>query len=77
MYDRLMAEMWAEDTTSFFNYLRMFPETFDEFLHLLTPRLSKIDTNFRKALEPGLKLVVIIRQGSEIEDFISTVFTLR
>ena len=61
IWSSLMAEMRAEDITSFFNYLRMSPKWFDELLHWLTPRPSTEDTNFRKALEPGLKLAVTIR----------------
>ena len=52
-YDRLMAELRVDDPSSFFNYLRMPPEMFDELLQRLSPRLTKADTNFRKALAPG------------------------
>ena len=60
-YDRLMAELRVDDPSSFFNYLRMPPEMFDELLQRLSPRLTKADTNFRKALAPGLKLAATIR----------------
>ena len=39
--DHFMAEMRAEDTTSFCSYLRMSPKMFDELLHWLTQRLCK------------------------------------
>ena len=34
---------------------------FHELLQCLTPRLTKADTNFRRALEPGLKLAITLR----------------
>ncbi|XP_060561418.1 uncharacterized protein LOC132721174 [Ruditapes philippinarum] len=36
-------------------------EMFDELLQRLAPRLQKSDTNWRKALDPGLKLAVTLR----------------
>ncbi|XP_046561640.1 uncharacterized protein LOC124270646 [Haliotis rubra] len=45
-----------EDTSSFFNYLLMPSDMFDELFNSLSLRLTKKDTNFRKALHPGLKL---------------------
>jgi hypothetical protein len=60
-YDRLLAELRMADQQSFFNYLRMPPEMFDELLHRLGPRITKEDTNCRKALEQGLKLAATMR----------------
>jgi len=51
-----------EDQASFFNFLRMPPEMFDELLARIAPRIQKQDTRYRKALEPGLKLAVTIKQ---------------
>ena len=46
----------------YFKYLvRMEPEMFDEILARITPRIKKQDTNFKKAIEPGLKLAVTLR----------------
>ncbi|XP_041350760.1 putative nuclease HARBI1 [Gigantopelta aegis] len=39
----------------------MRPEMFDELLNRVGPRITKEDTNYRKALEPGLKLAATIR----------------
>ena len=44
-YHRLMRELRMEDTTSFFNYLRMQPAMFDEILNRVGPRIHKKDTN--------------------------------
>ena len=61
-YDQLMRELRMEDQQSFFNFLRMPPEMFDELLNRVGPRIQKRDTIFRKALEPGLKLAITIRR---------------
>ena len=60
-YDRLLAELRMEDQQSFFNFLKMPPEMFDELLNIIAPRIRKMDTNYRKALEPGMKLSITIR----------------
>ena len=57
-----MAELRMEDQQSFFNILRMPPQMFDELLKRVGPRYHKMDTHYRKALEPGLKLAITIRQ---------------
>ena len=63
-YDRLMEELRQEDQQSFFNFIRMPPEMFDELLNRVGPRIQLQDTNFRRALEPGLKLAVTLRHLS-------------
>ena len=55
-YENLMVELERESHGDFKNYLRMEPAMLHELLQRVTPRLTKRDTNFRKALEPGLKL---------------------
>ena len=60
-YDQLMEELRMEDTQSFFNFVRMSPELFDEILHRVSPRISRQDTNYRKALLPGLRLAITLR----------------
>ena len=60
-YDRLMAELRMEDVLSFFNFLRMQPEMFDELLNRVGPRIQKNDTLWRKSVEPGLKLAITLR----------------
>ena len=56
-----MRELRMEDTTPFFNYLRMQPAMFDEILNRVGPRIQKKDTNLRKCLDPGLMLAITIR----------------
>ena len=60
-YHRLMRELRMEDTTSFCNFMRMEPQMFDELVDRLSPRITLQDTNWRKALEPGLKVAVTLR----------------
>lgn len=60
-YEQLMKELHAEDVSAFTNFMRMDPETFHELLHRIAPRITKLDTNYRKALEPGLKLAITLR----------------
>ena len=60
-YDRLLAELRMEDQQSFFNFLRMPAEIFDELLNRVGPRIRKMDTNCIKALELGMKLSITIR----------------
>ena len=60
-YDRLMAELMMEDVHSFFNFLWMQPEMFDELLNRVGPRIQKNDTLWRKSVEPGLKLAITLQ----------------
>lgn len=61
LYDQLMVELRREDEKSFINFMRMPPEMFDEILDRVGPRITKPTTHFRAALEPGLKLAIILR----------------
>ena len=49
------------DVQSFTNYLRMPPDMFQFLLNRLKPRPQKKDIKFRRPLEPGLKLAVVLR----------------
>ena len=60
-YHNLMVKLQNDDVQSFTNYLRMPPDMFQFLLNRLTPRLQKKDTKFRRPLEPGLKLAVVLR----------------
>ena len=61
LYDRLMVELRNEDPRSFHNFMRMPPAMFDEILQRLTPRITKMTTNLRDPLEPGLKVALTLR----------------
>ena len=60
-YENLMRELERESQGDFTNFMRMEPRTFQELLLRVRPRLTKQDTNYRKALEPSLKLAITLR----------------
>ena len=60
-YDQLMVELENENPAYFINFMRMEPAMFRELRDRLAPRITKQDTNFRPALEPGLKLACTLR----------------
>ena len=60
-YEQLMKELHAEDVPAFTNFMRMEPQAFHELLTRIAPRITKQDTNYRKSLEPGLKLAITLR----------------
>ena len=76
-YSTILAELREGDTSSFKNYMRMTPEMFDELLQRLAPRLQKPDTNWRKALDPGLKLAVTLRHLAAGDSYPSLSYDFR
>ena len=60
-YHNLLQECRLRDMDYYKYLVRMEPEMFDEILARITPRIQKQDTNFKKAIEPGLKLAVTLR----------------
>ena len=57
-YEKLLAELAAEDAKGFQNYTRISPDLFKELLERVGPRLTKTDTFMRKALESGHRLAI-------------------
>ena len=53
LYDQLLVELRNEDQASFKNFMRMSPEMIDELLTRVGPRITKQNTNYREALDPG------------------------
>ena len=60
-FENLLQELNREDTQSFRNFMRIPPELFRELIERLGPRIQANDTNYRKALTPGLKIAVTLR----------------
>ena len=58
---RLIYELRYNDPASYFNFLRVPPDMFDELLSRLGPLIVRQDTPYRKPLEPGLKLAMTMR----------------
>ena len=61
-YDRLLAELRMEvQYRHSLNFLRMPSEMFDGLLNRVVPRIRKMHSKYRKALEPDMKLLISIR----------------
>ncbi|XP_046342448.2 uncharacterized protein LOC124123198 [Haliotis rufescens] len=56
-----MKELRLDDPESFYNFLRITPPMFDEILERIASFIQKEDTNYRKALEQGVKLAITLR----------------
>ena len=76
-YDGLMEELRLEDPHRFTNFVRMEPRMFDEILNRVRVELSKQDTNFRKAIDPGLKLACTLRYLATGESYTSLQYQFR
>ena len=53
------------------------PELFDELLAILGPRCTKLDTRYRKAIEPGLKIAITMRHLASGDKYSSMKFDFR
>ena len=60
-FQNLVKEMRATDREAHFKFLRMSPERFDHLLSLVSPLITKNDTNFRKSITPAERLAVTLR----------------
>lgn len=76
-YENLMVELEREAQGDFINFLRMEPAMFHELLLRLTPRLTKQTTQFRKPLEPGLKLAITLRHLASGDSYHSLSYSFR
>ena len=72
-----MSELRHEDPASFQNFLRVSPEMFDELLTRLSPRITKQDTNYRKAIDPGMKLAATLRHLASGDTYASMKYDFR
>ncbi len=60
-FENRMVELRIEDPAAFQNFVQCKPAMFQEMVDRLTPLICKLDTNYRKALDPGLKVAIIFR----------------
>ena len=58
---QLMEELGPDNHWSFYNFLRITPAVFDELRQHITPFITKEDTNYRKTIEPVMKLAITLR----------------
>ena len=72
-----MYELRYEDNASYFNFLRVPPDMFDDLLGRLGPPIAKQDTSYLKALEPGLKLAMTMRHFASGDRYASMTFDFR
>ncbi len=56
-----MVELRIEDPAGFQNFVSCEPAMFQEIVDRLTPLICKLDTNYHKALDPGLKVAIALR----------------
>ena len=59
-YNQLLQELRLEDPWSFRNFLRMSENSFQELLDLVTPLITRKDTNMREAISPGERLALTL-----------------
>ncbi len=59
-----MVELAVEDPAGFQNFVRCEPAMFQEMVERLTPIISKQDTDYRKAPDPGLKGAITLLYGN-------------
>ena len=76
-YSKLLQELRLEDEASFRNFLRMDPRMFHELLQRIEPRITRRDTWFRKALDPGVKLAVTLRYLASGDNYHSLMYAFR
>ena len=76
-YHRLMYGLRYKDSASYFNFLRVPPNMFDELLGRLGPLIAKQDTPCRKALEQVFKLAMTMRHLASGDRYASMKFDFR
>ena len=76
-YEQLLQELRDEDRKGFKNFLRMDHAMFQELLQRVQGRLTKQDTNYRKALEPSMKLAITLRYMASGESYHSLMYGFR
>jgi hypothetical protein len=72
-----MEELRLEDVSGFINFMRVEPQMFQELLARVGERITKKDTSFHKALEPGLKLAVTLRHLATGDSYHSLMYSFR
>ncbi len=55
-----MVELAVKETAGFQNFVRCEPAMFQKMVERLTPIISWQDTNYHKALDPGLKVAITL-----------------
>lgn len=72
-----MKELHKEDVKGFTNFLRVDYDIYQEILQRIEGRIKKQDTNYRKALSPGLKLAITLRYLAAGDNYHSLMYGFR
>lgn len=59
--NHLIDEMRKNDREKYFNFLRMYPETFDEILNIVGPKIQKMNSVMRQSVSAKIRLELTIR----------------
>ena len=73
----MLQELNKEDRKGHKNFLRIYPELFEEMVERLTPILKKNHTKMRNAKKVGLKLSVTIRHLANGNDYPNLQYNFR
>ena len=76
-YENLMIELARESRGDFVQFRRIPPEMIERLIDRLTPRLTKVTTNFRVPHSPGLKLAITLRHLASGNSYHSPAFSKR
>jgi hypothetical protein len=77
IYEQLMGELEQGDFGGFTNFIRMHPGRFHELLDRVDDRIKKMDTWYRKAIDPGLKLAITLRYYASGDSYHSLMYSFR
>ncbi|XP_041366787.1 uncharacterized protein LOC121381526 [Gigantopelta aegis] len=76
-YYNLMESLRQRDPDRFKNFTRLEPALFDELLDRLRLRITKQNTSYRDAIEPGLKLAVTLRHLATGNSYVDLGYSFR
>lgn len=76
-YAKLLVELRAEEPNLYRNFVRMTSEQFDHLLCLVTPYIQKQDTNMRKSISAGERLMLTLRYLATGDNYTDLQFIFR
>ena len=76
-YENLLYELHRDDSKGYQNFLHMSPELFNELVERVGPLITKKDTFYRKALDPGLKIACTLRYMATGNEYSSLQYAFR
>lgn len=73
----LMNELMLEDGSGFRNFTRMSSSDFEIILQKVGPKISKLDTRYRAAISPTIRLLVTLRFLASGDSYTSLQYTFK